>query len=111
MSDWHKALATLASVKLRNELLALDPTLTVALRNARVNGALFGCTGFITGSNGRTVYVCTDHNHGMRVNRPYYRTATRVGDYNGGRNHVTTNDNLARDIVALINSEGNTKWL
>lgn len=96
-------MSTLASVKLRNQLLAIDPTLTVSLRNVRVNGALFGCTGFVTGRNGAVVYVNTDHNHGTRVNRPLYRTATDTRDYTGGRNMTATNDTLAAAVVALIN--------
>lgn len=93
---------TLASVKLRNQLLAIDPTLTVELRNVRVNGVLFGCTGFVTGRNGAVVYVSTDHNHGLNTNRPLYRTARDNRDYTGGPNKFSTNDNLAADVVALI---------
>lgn len=95
---------TLASVKLRNQLLTLDPTLTVALRNIRVNGALFGCSGFITGRNGRVVYVNTDTNHGLRVDCPLYRTARDTRDYTGGFNRFTSNDRLAVDVVELLNS-------
>lgn len=97
-------MSTLASTKLRNQLLAIDPTLTVALRNVRVNGALFGCSGFVTGANGRVVYVSTDHNHGTRVNQPLYRTARDTRDYTGGVNRVSTYDALASDVVALINA-------
>jgi hypothetical protein len=93
---------TLAATALRNQLLALDPTLTVALKNVRVNGALFGCSGFVTGTNGRTVYVNTDHNHGQRVDKPYYRTARDTRDWVGGYNRFSTNDALAADVVALV---------
>lgn len=93
---------TLASTKLRNQLLALDPTLTVELKNVRVNGVLFGCTGFVTGANGRIVWICSDHNHGTRVNRPYYRIARHSRDYTGEHNRFSTNNTLATDVVALI---------
>lgn len=96
-------MSTLASVKLRNQLLALDPGLTVRLRNIRVNGALFGCSGFITGGNGRIVYVSTDINHGINADRPLYRTARDTRDFTGGSNRFSTNASLAADIVALIN--------
>ncbi len=94
---------TLASTKLRNQLLALDPTLTVQLRNVRVNGALFGCTGFVTAGNGRVVvYVSTDHNHGTRVNQPLYRLARDTRDFVGGTNRASTYAALAADVVELI---------
>ena len=99
-------MTTVSSVKLRNALVRLDPTLTVALRNVRVNGVLFGCTGFITHSNGRTVYVSTDHNHNT-VREAMYRTAESTRDYTGGRNRWAPMDPeaLARAVIALLISE------
>lgn len=93
---------TLAATKLRNQLLAEDPTLVVALRNVRVNGNLFGCSGFVTATNGNVVYVNTDHNHGLREDQPLYRTARDTRDYTGGTNRTSTNAKLAADVVALL---------
>jgi hypothetical protein len=93
----------LAMTKLKNRILAIDPTLVVELRNIRVNGVLFGCSGFITDpATNRIVYVNTDHNHGTRWNQPYYRTAKSTRDYTGGQNHFTTYDKLAALAVALV---------
>jgi hypothetical protein len=93
----------LAMTKLKNRILAIDPDLVVELRNIRVNGVLFGCSGFITDPrSGRIVYVNTDHNHGTRWDQPYYRTATSTRDYTGGQNHFTTYAKLPALAVALL---------
>lgn len=93
----------LASVKLRNALLALRPDLVVSLRNVRVNGALFGCSGFVTDpATGRIVYVNTDHNHGTRFNDALYRTAQSASDYTGGQNHFSTYAELPAKVVRLL---------
>lgn len=93
----------LAAIKLRNRLLALRPDLVIKLRNVRVNGALFGCSGFITDpETGRIVYVNTDHNHGISYNNAYYRTAEHDKDFTGGRNHWATYDELPAKVIKLL---------
>lgn len=96
----------LAAIKLRNRLLALCPDLVVSLRNVRVNGALFGCSGFVTDpKTGRIVYVCTDHNHGISYNKALYRTARHDKDFTGGHNHFASYDELPVKVIQLL--EGN----
>ena len=93
----------LAAIKLRNRLLALRPDLVVSLRNVRVNGVLFGCSGFVTDpKTERIVYVNTDHNHGTRYNDALYRTAEHDKDYTGGRNHFATYDELPVKVINLL---------
>jgi hypothetical protein len=92
----------LLAVKLRNQILAIDPTLSVKLRNVSVNGVKFGCTGFITDMNtGRIVYVCTDHNHFTNTTA-LYRTARDSKDYTGGPNNFAAYEDLASAAVALL---------
>lgn len=96
----------LAAIKLRNQLLALRPDLVVSLRNVRVNGALFGCSGFVTDpATGRIVYVNTDHNHGTRLNNAYYRTAESTSDYTGGQNHFATYAELPAKVLRLLDGK------
>lgn len=91
------------SVLLKNNILKIDPTLVVELKNVKVNGAPFGCTGFITNpQNEKIVYVSTDHNHGLRMNNALYRTAQHTKDYTGGHNNFSSYDDLAQNIVKLI---------
>lgn len=93
------------SVKLRNAIKRIDPTLKVELRNVRVNGQAMGCAGFITNeTTGRIVYVDTDHNHGLSYDKALYRTAAHNKDYSGGRNHFSDWDGLAAAVVALVKS-------
>ena len=95
---------TLNAVKLRNQLLAIRPTLKVELKNIRINGILQGCSGFITDpETGRVVYVSTDRNHGT-VSTALVRYAKHTKDYTGGRNHFTPWDTLAEDAVRLLDS-------
>ncbi len=97
-----KIAGTYAMTKLKNALLKIQPDLLVELKNVRVNGQLMGCTGFVTNpGNGKVVYVCTDNNHGTSPD-PYYREAKSNRDYTGGRNHFSTNDDLANDVVAML---------
>lgn len=93
----------LAAIKLRNQLLAIRPDLVVKLHNVRVNGALFGCSGFVTDpGTGRIVYVITDHNHGLSYDKALYRTAEHDKDYTGGVNHFATYADLAAKVVELL---------
>lgn len=95
----------LLATKLKNQIKAIDPTLEVALKNVTVNGAKFGCSGFITDpGTGRVVYVNTDHNHHINTTA-YYRTARDTKDYRGGMNHTATYDALATAAVNLLKSE------
>jgi hypothetical protein len=99
--NWRTDMALLAT-KLKNQILAIDSTLEVKLRNIAVNGAKFGCSGFITDTRtGRHVYVNTDHNHHMNRDA-YYRTARDTADYRGGMNHTASYDELASAAVALL---------
>lgn len=92
----------LAAIKLRNQILALNPNAVVALKNVRVNGALFGCTGFVSTPDGsRHVYVSTDHNHGTN-RKAMYRTAKHIKDYTGGSNRFAEYDNVAQAVVGLL---------
>lgn len=93
------------SIKLRNAIRRIDPTLQVALKNVRVNGQAIGCAGFITDTaTGRIVYVDTDHNHGTMYDNALYRTAAHDKDYHGGRNHFSDYADLAAAVVALVKS-------
>ena len=97
---------TLNAVKLRNSIHALAPDLKVELRNVRINGALQGCSGFVTDPDtGRVVYVSTDRNHGT-VRDILVRVARHTKDYVGGPNTFTPYeaDAAASGIVALIQS-------
>ena len=92
----------LLAVKLRNQILAIDSTLSVKLRNVSVNGVKFGCSGFITDMNtGRIVYVDTDHNHHTNTTA-LYRTARDSKDYTGGPNNFASYEDLAEAAVALL---------
>lgn len=91
------------SVKLRNDLLRLDPSLNVQVKPVRVNGAVFGCSGFVVSpSNGAIVYVSTDHNHGQMYNKALYRTAKSTRDYSGGTNNACAYADLAQNVVNLL---------
>lgn len=93
----------LAAIKLRNQILALNPDAVVTLKNVRVNGALFGCNGFVSTPDGsKHVYVCTDHNHGLSYNKALYRTAKHTKDYTGGSNNFSNYDGLAQSVVELL---------
>jgi hypothetical protein len=92
------------SVKLRNAIRRLDPSLQVELRNVRVNGQAMGCSGFITNTvTGAIVYVDTDHNHGLSLDNALYRTAAHNRDYTGGVNRFSDYAGLASAVVALVN--------
>lgn len=92
----------LLAVKLKNQILAIDSTLAVSLRNVSVNGVKFGCTGFITDLNsGKVVYVNTDHNHHTNTTA-LYRTARDSKDYTGGPNNFASYEELAAKAVALL---------
>lgn len=93
----------LAAIALRNRILAIDSTLTVALKNVRVGGNLFGCSGFVTHPSGAIVYVNTDHNHGRHYDDAYYRTAKSTRDFTGGVNHSSDYAGLPAAVVALVN--------
>jgi hypothetical protein len=96
---------TLLATKLKNQILAIDPTLEVKLKNVSVNGVKFGCSGFITNpATGRVVYINTDHNHHTNTDA-CYRTARDTKDYRGGLNNFATYDELAPAAVRLVNSE------
>lgn len=95
----------LLSTKLKNQLLALRPNLTVQLKNVNVNGVKMGCTGFITDPDTeRIVYVCTDNNHNPQATNVYYRVARSTKDYTGGRNQFAHHDDLAQSVVSLLES-------
>lgn len=92
----------LLATKLKNQILALNPTLDVKLRNVAVNGVKFGCTGFVTNmTTGSIVYVSTDHNHHTNT-KALYRTARDSKDYTGGYNRFATYDDLAQGVVDLL---------
>lgn len=95
---------TLNAVKLRNQLLAIRPTLKVELKNVRINGVLQGCSGFVTDpATGRVVYVSTDRNHGT-ISTALVRTAKHTKDYTGGCNQFAAWADVAQDAVDLLDS-------
>lgn len=101
----HNTTKALLATALKNRILALDPTLTVALKNIRVNGNPQGCSGFVTDpATGKIVYVNTDHNHGTQFDNAYCRTAAHTKDYRGGRNHTSTYSELPEAVVTLVHS-------
>lgn len=92
------------STKLKNRLLNLNPNLTVALKNVRINGEAMGCTGFVTdNASGKVVYISTDHNH-FTSTQALYRTAQHTEDYTGGRNQYCTydTDEVAYHVTDLL---------
>jgi hypothetical protein len=95
----------LLAIKLRNELLAINPDLQVQLRNIVVNGNKMGCSGFITDpATGRVVYLNTDHNQGTNFDRAYFRVARDAKDYRGGLNHFSGYTELAEAAAELLKS-------
>lgn len=88
----------LAATKLANRLKAIDPSLTVTLRNNRVNGAFTGCSGFVSNERGQYVYLNTEG----RGQRCLYRTATGPRDFSGGSNRFAEPDGLAQAVVDLL---------
>lgn len=95
----------LLATKLKNQLLALNPDLTVQLKNVNINGVKMGCTGFITDpGTERIVYVCTDNNHNPQNTRVYYRVARSTKDYTGGRNQFAQHTDIAQSLVTLLTS-------
>lgn len=93
----------LLAIKLKNQILAIDPNLDVKLKNVTVNGVKFGCSGFITDGAGKVVYVDTDHNH-HTVTKALYRSAKDTKDYTGGPNNFVSYDGLAEAAVKLLKS-------
>lgn len=99
--------ATLSATKLRNQLHNLRPNLIVNLKNVRVNGVLFGCSGFIADPDTlRMVYVNTDHN-GLFHERALYRVAAHDKDFTGGVNRWSTYAGLAADVVMFLENTPN----
>ena len=95
-----KIQGVLSSVKLRNQLLKLDSTLDVRLKNVRVNGQLRGCSGFV-GNGTSWVYVNAEHDRGISPDA-LYRTATGPTDYTGGRNQFAPYGDLAWAVVSTL---------
>lgn len=92
------------AVKMKNELLAINPKLKVELKNVTINGNKLGCSGFVTDpETGRTVYVNSDNNHGMN-RTAYYRAARHTKDFTGGLNHSQRYEDLSRSVVSLLTS-------
>lgn len=93
---------TLNAVKLRNELNKLRSGLKISLKNVRINGVLQGCSGFVTDeATGVVIYVSTDRNHGT-VSTALYRLARDEKDYTGYGNHFAAWEDLAADVVAML---------
>lgn len=97
---------TMGMTKVKNALKKLDPTLEFTLSNARVNGELMGCTGFVTDpASGNIVYLSTDHNHGTSKNNAYYRTAKHLRDFTGGLNHFASYAELPQAVLDLLKKQ------
>ena len=92
--------------KIKNALKRSHPELTPHLRNIRVNGQLQGCSGFIEDTaRGRIVYISTDVCHGT-TRDAYYRNASNLKDYRGGRNRFCPLDanTIVEHVATLIAS-------
>lgn len=91
------------ATKLRNRLVALDPSLNVQLKNIKVNGDTRGCSGFISKED-RIVYVNTEESvYSPFRGKSLYRVARHMKDYSGCRNHHVENGRLAEAIIDLLN--------
>jgi hypothetical protein len=100
----------LLATKLKNQIHAIDPAITVALRNVAVNGRKMGCSGFITDPRtGRVVYINTDDNHGTNT-RAYFRGARDTKDYTGGLNQFAGYDALAETAVHFLKMGDQRLW-
>lgn len=88
--------------KVKNQLKQHFPELVTTLHNERVNGQLFGCSGFITDpATDRTVYISTDINHGTN-RQAMYRTAKDTKDYTGGSNNFCAFGEIVEHAVKLL---------
>ncbi len=96
---------TLNTTQLKKELKKLDETLTIELKNIRINGELRGTNGFISNNSGNIVYVNTES---IREDNPLYRNAKHAKDYTGGRNRFTDFISLPYKIVALLEGSDRT---
>ena len=97
----------IGAVKLRNAIKRIAPELTIQLKNVRVNGAHFGCEGFVSDlASDRHVYVSTDHNHHTN-STGFFRRAASTSDYRGFENHFAKLDAevLAQGVVRLVRGE------
>lgn len=93
----------LAMTKLRNRLISAQPDLKVELKNVRVNGALYGCSGFVTDpKSGAVVYVNTDVDNGVGARPPLLRTARHTRDYTGGSNNYAPANELHLAVIRLL---------
>lgn len=92
----------LLATKLKNQLLAINPELTVQLKNISINGDKQGCSGFVTDpTSDKIAYLNTEHNH--HTGAPLlYREAAHLKDFTGGRNRHADYDELAEKVVALL---------
>jgi hypothetical protein len=96
---------TLNAVKLRNELNNRRSGLVIELKNVRINGALQGCSGFITDpATGAVIYVSTDRNHGT-VSTALYRLAKNNKDYTGYQNHFCLFGELSEAVVDMLDRQ------
>lgn len=99
--DLPRLASALSATKLRNALLKARPGLDTALKNVRVNGQLRGCNGFVRDpKTGNIVYVSAEENFGS--SNVYARTASSMRDYTGGRNNMTSYDELVSTVLSLL---------
>lgn len=100
--DRPKFSGVVSMTKVKNAIRKIRPDVIIDLRNARINGKLQGCSGFITDpATGATVYLSTDRSHGLN-RTAYYRTARDNRDYTGGRNHTCPMDEVAIHALDLL---------
>lgn len=92
-----------SAAKFKNALKRASVTgAEVKLDNIRINGSLFGCSGFLRDEEtGHIVYVSTDHNHGT-ARRALYREAKSLNDYTGGVNRYADYKDIVTESVALL---------
>ncbi|MEG1502476.1 MAG: hypothetical protein RR370_03705 [Synergistaceae bacterium] len=81
---------------------------TLEIKNATLDGANHGCTGFIAdNSTGRVVYIATDFGGGSGLFNDgkaiMYRTAQHNKDYMGGFNNFCDINHLKENVLNLMN--------
>ena len=90
----------ISMTKVKNAFKKQYPNLTVELKNARVNGQLRGCYGFVTDpATGNVVYLNTET---TTRNEVLYRTAAHNKDYTGGTNRFCDFHELADEVHQLL---------
>jgi hypothetical protein len=100
----------IGAVKLKNAIKKLDPTLTLEIKNQRINGRLDRAYGFVTDpATQRCVYISTEQGY---IKDAMYRNAKNNKDYTGGTNQWCKYDvdTLAHNVVDLVHDPKPRWW-